>query len=272
MSEFTESLDKLIEVNYEDLCKFEEWISTQPHIPNNIYRSVLLRYMKTCDNDLEKAKKLLDLNAKFRIKNQYLFTDRDPDADEFKRSMNTIQFTPFPKLTKEGYSLESYRLVNSNVNDFILKDLFKNIYMINDMNDAFDPVTNGLISIYDATGFTLRHFLKLVAHAPTVLHFLHYGQEATCCSLKQIHLVNCSSIASRVISFFKPFFTKEVRESMHFHTNLETLHEFISKDCLPIEYGGVNGTLAEYVENVVEDLHKHRDFIGNNDNFFLVDE
>jgi len=36
MSEFTVSLEKLIEDNSEHLCKFEEWISTQPHIPKNI--------------------------------------------------------------------------------------------------------------------------------------------------------------------------------------------------------------------------------------------
>lgn len=36
MSEFTESQEKLIDDNCEDLKKFEEWISTQPHIPKNI--------------------------------------------------------------------------------------------------------------------------------------------------------------------------------------------------------------------------------------------
>ncbi|KAL7036743.1 hypothetical protein ACKWTF_008923 [Chironomus riparius] len=272
MSEFTESLEKIFEDNCEHLCKFEGWISTQPHIPNNISRVVLMRYFKVCDYNLERAEKLLDINVKFRIKHQYLFTNRDPYCDEFRQAINTVQFTPFPKLTKEGYSLESYRVVNSNVNDFIIKDLFKYIYMINDMNDALGPVSNGLISIYDASGFTLRHFLKLVSHTSTVLHFLHYGQEATCIQLKQIHYVNCSSVVSKVLSFFKPFFTKEVRESMHFHTNLETLHEFVSKEFLPIEFGGCNGSLAEYVDFTVKNLHKHRDFIADSNNFFLLNE
>lgn len=144
--------------------------------------------------------------------------------------------------------------------------------MISDVEDALTPVTNGLVSIYDATGFTFRHFLKLVSHAPTVLHFLQYGQEATCCNLKQIHVVNCSTIVSKVISFFKPFFTKEVRESMHFHTNLDTLYEFVGKEYLPVEFGGVNGSLVEYLDKAIENLHTHRDFVMNNDNFFLVDE
>lgn len=36
MFDISESLAKLIEENSEKLQKFEEWISTQPHIPKNI--------------------------------------------------------------------------------------------------------------------------------------------------------------------------------------------------------------------------------------------
>ena len=144
--------------------------------------------------------------------------------------------------------------------------------MINDVNDTLEPNTNGLVSIYDANGFTLRHFLKLVSHASTVMHFLQYGQEATCLNLKQIHVVNCSSIVSKVISFFKPFFSKEVRESMYFHTNLETLYEFVSKEYLPVEFGGFDGSVDEYMKISVDKLHEHRDFVTKTDNFFIIHE
>ena len=49
-----------------------------------------MRYFKVCDYDLEKAEKLLDLNVKFRIKHQYLFTDRDPDGEEFRKAIKTV--------------------------------------------------------------------------------------------------------------------------------------------------------------------------------------
>jgi len=35
MSDSTENLDELFEYHREKLDKFEEWISTQPHIPKN---------------------------------------------------------------------------------------------------------------------------------------------------------------------------------------------------------------------------------------------
>lgn len=41
MSESTGDNKKVLEDNHENLSKFQEWISTQPHIPKNIREQFL---------------------------------------------------------------------------------------------------------------------------------------------------------------------------------------------------------------------------------------
>lgn len=180
------------------------------------------------------------------------------------------QFIGLPKKTKEGCTLEVYRVADTRMDYFILKDLFKSVFMVHDMAALNEPNTNGLIAIFDAKNFSFRHFMNLVAHAPTVIHFLQYVQEADCIHIVQIHFVNCSWVVSKTHSFLKPFLTRELSEKMFFHSsNSDTLYEFISKELLPTDFGGYVGSLDEHMENTLNNLRKHRDFITKNENFFL---
>ena len=53
-------------------------------------RNVLIRYLKVRDYDLDEAKKLVDANVKFRIKNKYLFTNRDIDSEDFQKLFTSM--------------------------------------------------------------------------------------------------------------------------------------------------------------------------------------
>lgn len=181
------------------------------------------------------------------------------------------QFIGLPNRTKEGCTLEVYRVADIRLDYFILKDLFKSVFMVHDLTALNEPNTNGLIAIFDAKNFSFRHFMSLVAHVPTVIHFLQYVQEADCIDIVQIHFVNCSWVVSKTHSFIKPFLTRELSEKMFFHSsNFDTLHEFVSKELLPVDFGGNDGTLDEYMKATLKNLRKHRDFITKNENFFLT--
>ncbi|KAL7036742.1 hypothetical protein ACKWTF_008922 [Chironomus riparius] len=267
----SESMKSIIEANKEILKEFEEWTLTQPHIPKNIKRIILFRYLKVCDFNLEESKKLLDINIKFRVKHQYLFRNRDVDSEEFQRIIKAVHFTRLPKLSKEGYSIEIHQIVDPNASNFNLTHLFRACFMIHDMNDTIEHTENGVVAIFDAEKFTFQHLIKLLSHPSASMHFLQYGQEATCMEIKQVHIINCSSVINRVVSFLKPFFTKELYEKLHLHTSgYETLHNFVDKDCLPIEFGGCEGSLNDYMEDTLKNLHIHRDFVSDDKNFFLL--
>lgn len=145
--------------------------------------------------------------------------------------------------------------------------------MVNDVQALLEPDINGLVSIYDANGFTFSHFMKFVTNVSSLMHFSHYGEQAACVDLKQIHFVNCSPTLSRVVSFLKPFISKETTEKLKFHSSgFETLHEIIDKDCLPSDFGGCEGTLEEYAMTTLNNVHKYHDFLSKDENFFLLNE
>lgn len=56
-------------------------------VPENL---LLLRYLKVCDFDQERAGKLLCLNLEMRRKNPHIFFDRDIDNEKLQSILKTV--------------------------------------------------------------------------------------------------------------------------------------------------------------------------------------
>ena len=180
-------------------------------------------------------------------------------------------FARFPKLSKEGYTIESIRTANQIASNFNLKEALKLIIMSHDSNAITGVNNNGIIQIYDATGFTFQHFMKVVSSIQAAIHFTQYGSGLTYIQPKQIHFLCCSSFISKIISMLKPFFSKEIVDALHCHrSGFEKLHKYIDKEYLPVEYGGSNGTFEEHMSNTLKNLQNNRDYVKNYENFFLL--
>jgi hypothetical protein len=63
------------------------------------------------------------------------------------------------------------------------------------------------------------------------------------------HFINCSPIVSKLIDLIKPFMNKEVKESLHFHSRMETLYEKLPRELLPDELGGSSGAIDDIFED-----------------------
>jgi hypothetical protein len=177
----------------------------------------------------------------------------------------------FPKLSKEGYSIESYRIINPQLDNFVIKNIAKLVIMTHDINAFVQPNVNGVVAIYDASGFTFRHFMRTVSSSKNSMLFSKYGQEASCVNLIQVHYINCSEIVTKTIAFFKSFISKELQDKFFFHSsNYETLYDYIPKEYLPIEFGGNQGSLKDYQEDTLKKLHKYREFLMKDENFFIL--
>jgi len=166
-----------------------------------------------------------------------------------------------------------YRLANFDSNNFIYNDFLKTIFALLDIILYCVPCTEGNIGIFDAQGFSFNHFMKLVANINGVSIFTQYTQDAALINTIQIHVVNCSPIVTKLWNFFKHFLNRHVTDNTHFHSSgFETLHDYINKECLPVEYGGSCGTLDDFVKVNIDNLYKHREFVSKNENFFLLNK
>ena len=58
----------------------------------------------------------------------------------------------------------------------------------------------------------------------------------------QIHVLNAPRIFNMLFSMAKPFLHQRTTESIIFHDDLKSLHQYVDKKILPKEYGGEIGT------------------------------
>ncbi|XP_023241056.1 uncharacterized protein LOC111639401 [Centruroides sculpturatus] len=55
---------------------------------------------------------------------------------------------------------------------------------------------------------------------------------------KAIHYVNLSIIIKAILSIIFPLLSTKLQKRLHLHSDMESLHKFISPDCLPSDYEG----------------------------------
>jgi hypothetical protein len=210
---------------------------------------LLLRFLKVYDFDLEQALKLLKLNLEMRWKMPKLFENRDFMSDEFQRAFKTFQVFPLENHTAENHKVIVLRLVNPDPEVYSVLELCRLVTAMADVRvitvDASDLVP-GDITIVDMKGFGFRHFLKNTANISATKAYMKYAQEAMPVRIVQSHYINCSPAVHKLYNLLKPFISKDFQKTIKIHSRLESLHEFIQPDILPIEYGGTAG----YSENL----------------------
>lgn len=50
----------------------------------------MIRYLKVCDNNLDRARELLELNLDFRLKYAHIFKQRDIRSKELFKTAKTV--------------------------------------------------------------------------------------------------------------------------------------------------------------------------------------
>lgn len=118
-------------------------------------------------------------------------------------------------------------------------------------------VNDGDIPIFDMAGFSYRHITKL--SLSTIRCYMKFTQEAFPVRLKQIHLINCSPVLSKVLMILRPFMKAKVRDLLNYHSpESTTLFEHVPQDILPNEYGGKAGSMIDIKKNLVKQLESNR--------------
>lgn len=61
--------------------------------------------------------------------------------------------------------------------------------------------------------------------------------------LKGLHILTVSRATDVLVKILKQIFSAKMGNRIHVHMTLESLHEHVSKDCLPEEFGGQQKSL-----------------------------
>lgn len=88
---------------------------------------------------------------------------------------------------------------------------------------------------------------------------MKFTQEAYPVRLKQIHLINCSPVLSKVLMIIRPFMKARVSKLLTYHSpDSTTLYEHVPQEILPNEYGGSAGSMKDIKNAFVKQLEAQR--------------
>ncbi|XP_065221363.1 alpha-tocopherol transfer protein-like [Planococcus citri] len=249
-----------------DLIK--EWIERGPfpYFPPTMDDFMIERFLYVCNNDIKRTKEVLQLFFKFRAETPEFFTNRDPISENLKNILDVVYVFPMPKKTNEGYQVYITHLADSNPDKFDFISYSKMFFDVSDVRMKIEEkIPTGDIPIFDMTGFTLKHLMKLMFNLGSVKKYMRITQEAHPVSLKQIHVINTSPLLEKVLTFLRPLMREEVKKMIHFHTEgSDTLYQFIPRDVIPVEFGGKGASINETKNYWKKQIEENRDWINSN--------
>lgn len=167
---------------------------------------------------------------------------------------------PLLETTPDNWKVCIIRLVDYDPSIINFNHCIKAFFMVADVRlvtPEKSKLSDGEAPIFDMKGMSYRHLTKLVFS--TLKMYMKYTQEAHPIRVRQIHIVNCSSLLGLFYRIAKPLVHAEVMQRVHFHTpNSDTLSKFIPAEILPEEYGGTGGKIEVFRQHFSKIIEKKR--------------
>ncbi|CAD6231628.1 GSCOCG00001506001-RA-CDS [Cotesia congregata] len=265
-----EELARDPELKKSDIKLLKEWCKTQPHLPK-ILDSELVLFLSSNYYDVERAKTTIEAFYTIRTNTKEYFSARDPlKNEELRQAFETTTFMPLDGETPEGYKIFFGRLINYDPSKFVWSPSMKYLHMSVDLSMFTQGAAKGHVFIFDMSNATLGHSTRMSLLGCRKL--INYLQEGLPIRPKGIHFIRSMTIVQIVLGMIKPFMKKEITQTVHVHTNDETLEKFVPLDLLPNECGGKAGPLIEIHQKHIKLLEDHRDFFLEEEINCRVDE
>ena len=162
------------------------------------------------------------------------------------RHTNTIflfrEVGTMPGITPQGRRVHIARIVTPEYEDFDTNYCGKVLFMLADVRLKLEKAGSaGAVYVLDGENYRLKHLLKLSPIFAKKIFMC--TMDALPIKIKEIHIVNPPFVIDSLIAFIKPFMKEKIFNRLHFHKDVTALHEYISRDFLPEEYGGTAGKL-----------------------------
>ncbi|CRK90535.1 CLUMA_CG004239, isoform A [Clunio marinus] len=238
-------------------------------LPEKIAPIVLRRFLFSCYDDVEKTKNLIKYSYSLRFKYSHIFFNRDPLEPIARKIFQLVDVgVPMPSLSPKNYRVTLNRLIDHDPEKFDFDNIIKCFFLAADSrfsiidHDLPFNINEGDVAIFDMTGFSYRHITKL--SLGTIRCYMKFTQEAFPVRIKQIHLINVSSVLSKVLMILRPFMKASVSELLISHLpNTTTLYDHIPKEILPHEYGGKAGSIYDIKRDFVKRIEDQREYLIN---------
>ncbi|XP_004929637.1 alpha-tocopherol transfer protein isoform X2 [Bombyx mori] len=245
----------------KQLTLFSEWVRNQPQFPE-IPEKLLHRFLHSCYYDLDNAKSALELFVSIRNETPELFTNRDPLSPSIQETMKIVKMAVYETTDKKHIWI--WQVNDPGFDRFETLHDSRLFLLTADTWFLTDRLADDDIVIVDVKDFNYKFITKYNSILGKTIS--KYQGGAMPMRLKQIHVINTPLIVDKIYSLFKPLLKSDVKEKIHFHTpNSNTLFDYVHKDDLPKDLGGIRDSLDIYTKKMKEMMLTKRDVLARDD-------
>lgn len=166
----------------------------QQILSNNLYflqKIKICIYLNHSHHDHEATAKVLHNLYKCKKEMKEFFYNRDPDAPDMIRCMES-QFYGFAPTPYDGCNIIFGSLQNSDLTNFSFENVNKLLIMTSEAQLLLNGSYSDSIYIYNFEHVSIRHVLRTSVHA--VRNALHFLEDSCCINIKAIHVLNAAPL------------------------------------------------------------------------------
>ncbi|SPP84771.1 retinol-binding protein pinta [Drosophila guanche] len=257
-----EELNEVPDRVESDICALRTWLEKLPHLRACMEAQFLLSFLRGSKFSLEKAKQKIDrfytLQAVIpEIFNEHRLVD-DPQVLEIIR-MGVILRIPLDK-EDTGPAVTIIRVGSYDTQKYKFQDIIRVGSMFGEimMLEEDNATVSGYLEIMDMTGVTAANLFAL---QPQLLSkFSAYADEAMPTRQKGIHFINVPKAFETGFKSLLSWFPGKIRERVSVSSDPEAIFERVSRDYLPVEYGGTKGSMQNLLKEMEAKLCSYREY------------
>ncbi|XP_034240711.1 alpha-tocopherol transfer protein-like isoform X3 [Thrips palmi] len=232
-------------------------LSLRPTVWISVARELdpdLVKFVHSCEYDLEKAKKCAKDFYWSRDAVPELFSGWDATLPHFQSVFDTVTYAIMPRRTPDNFRVIFNSLKTSDTTNYVIVDITKVTLMVVESIFLTEPTVSGIVIIQDLEKATFSHFVKYVWSLPRKIQV--YFEDGVPLKREKVHLINCPGIVDKGLKFMGRMIRKEDRDRMQSYSgdDYSELYKFVPKDCLPSDVGGNLPPLEELHELTVQRL------------------
>ncbi|XP_044262689.1 alpha-tocopherol transfer protein-like [Tribolium madens] len=232
------------------------WKSKQPHLEADLSDDFIEKILIKNKFSVERCKE--------KIENYYTLRGGNLDLvegwEKIVPSKLALTFLPLAQLTKNCERIVIMKLINPDPKAIDVVKTLKLTLAISELMLRYDGGL-GIRFLMDFKDFTLSH---LATFNPLVLmRYNNVAENGYSMRILGLELVNCPSYISKITAVFRLFLRQKIYQRIKFHEDLTTLHEAISKEYLPVEYGGTSGDkISGLLGKWDNEMEKQQEFLS----------
>ncbi|EFA05485.1 alpha-tocopherol transfer protein [Tribolium castaneum] len=240
----------------EDLL--QQRVHFDKHMPKNYDKAMARNFIRGAKFNLEITRRKLE--GYFLAKKAFpmFYHNRNPNCKDLLRAFDTVNIARMPKLTQDGERVCILSLADSNPDNFIMLDVLKLFWMLYDLTLTCDLPITSEIFIFDCASAKPEHLVKFLSSS--FKNSVSILQDAYAARVSQLHVVNCPTMAEKVIAAVRPLIHEKVKKRFIVHKGVESLLNHLQPKVLPAEYGGHLESIRDYSRSWQEILVANADW------------